>query len=59
MFAQASAQKTFRQSKEEANKGRGKGASIIEPGLDQKSLGTKSFRSRRQVCHSWSVPGDS
>ena len=23
------------------------------------SLGTKSRRSRRQVCHSWSVPGDS
>ena len=29
------------------------------PGLDQKSRGAKSFRSRRQVCHSWSVPGDS
>jgi hypothetical protein len=26
---------------------------------DQKSLGAKSFRSRRHVCHSWSVPGDS
>lgn len=24
-----------------------------------KSRGVKSFRSRRQVCHSWSVPGDS
>jgi len=27
--------------------------------LSQKSLGAKSLRSRRQVCHSWSVPGDS
>jgi hypothetical protein len=43
-----------------------KGASSHRPelaeaknALDQKSRGAKSFRSRRQVCHSWSVPGDS
>ena len=28
----------------------GSRASTIEPGLDQKSLGTKSFKSRNCVC---------
>jgi hypothetical protein len=31
----------------------------LTAGQGQNSLGAKSFRSRRQVCHSWSVPGDS
>ena len=30
----------------------------LSEGSSRNSLGAKSFRSRRQVCHSWSVPGD-